>query len=249
MSTLDQCRFTRVSLGITAAAIFAVTACSSDEDAEFEDVNSTSETEEQAEGEEIGTTSPSGTPTEANDSGNTQADDNSDDDETHESASEGPLDPADALETVEYEVPGEAGNTVTVGLHDLRVEGEVMLLELSFTGEFSNRDSNNIFMMFGGTAIYPELNDRENLKQYTVIGQGHDRWATDSTNSGHQYESGQTAPYWAYYAAPVDEIDTLTVSVIPGAVEFEDVEIDWDGQTPGGSSDDTDENGTDEDGQ
>ncbi|ROR73500.1 hypothetical protein [Bogoriella caseilytica] len=198
----------------------ALTACGNDgqQDADFEDAPAQEES-----------TAPDPEPTaDPEDQDNEDDDaDNRDDTDDRDDAGEaiGPLDPQDAIETISYELPGDSSTTVDVGLHGLRVEGEVMLLELSFTGQFYGNNPMNIYAMMGGS-VYPELNDREHLKQYTVIGTGHDRWSTPSTNAGHRYESGQTAPYWAYYAAPVDDIDTITVTVIPGAVEFEDVEIE-----------------------
>ncbi|GAA1188780.1 hypothetical protein GCM10009674_30370 [Nesterenkonia xinjiangensis] len=232
----DQDWLPRAGLGVTALAALTLTGCASGEDLELEDDESTSHDEGAEEAGE--TADPQGAADEdgagvdeedldADPTGAAEGD--GDAPEEDDTASAGPLDPDDAIEAIAYEVPGESSSTIDVGLHDLRVEDDVMLLELSFTGDFAGDDAKNIYTMFSRTAVYPELNDRENLTQYTVIGDSHNRWATDSTNSGVQYESGQTAPYWAYYPAPVDDIETIAVTVVPGAVEFEDVEIDWDG--------------------
>lgn len=133
--------------------------------------------------------------------------------------------PEDAIETMTYDPAVRDLESVTVGLHSLRVEDDVMLLELSFTpeGGSSTYGFNNFNQ---GRALVPVLNDRENLKQYRVIGSGGNRWASDSTTASTQIESGQTVMFHAYYAAPEDDIETINVSVIEGLVEFEDVEIE-----------------------
>lgn len=230
----------KAGAGLALVGALALSACAPDDDpAAFEETEpasadeSTEEATAEEEPEDEETEEPEGnTETESDlesedEDDMPEGEDEGADGAEDNDASTGPLDPEDAIETVVYEVPGESGTTIEVGLHDLRIVDEVMLLELSFTGEFYGEDAQNIYNMFNLVAIYPELNDRENLKQYTVIGSGQNRWSTPSTNSGQAYESGQTAPYWAYYAAPVDDIDTITVTVLPGAIEFEDVEIDW----------------------
>lgn len=234
---------------LAAVTVLTLTACAPDEDsAEFEDPEQVTQTQE--DDEETVTDEPEDADDaedEAAAAGNADEDSAAEDESNEQtegaSSSTGPLNPEDAIETITHEVPGDSSTSVEVGFHGLRVEGEVMLLELSFTGEFYGSQPMNVYSMLGGTAIYPELNDRQNLKQYTVIGSGHNRWSTPATNSASHYESGQTAPYWAYYAAPVDDIETITVSVIPGSVEFEDVEIEWGESDPGGTADDDAEDG------
>ncbi len=139
-----------------------------------------------------------------------------------------PVGPDDAIETIVYQLPGADERdeaTVTVGLHALRVDGEVTVLELSFTPEFRGEDTYSIYEMNGGNRISPVLNDRENLKQYTVLGgSGYDGWATDSGPLQPEVASGQTLRYWAHFAAPEDDIDTLSVGV--GPVEFENVTLE-----------------------
>ncbi|MCM3660733.1 hypothetical protein M3148_06955 [Georgenia satyanarayanai] len=135
--------------------------------------------------------------------------------------------PEDALDTVVYALPGADERddaTVTVGLHSLRVEGEAMRLELSFTPDFQGDGSYNIYSLNNQNRLAPVLNDRVNLKQYTLLRDGTEEWATNTTNSGLRAASGETLRYWAYFAAPEDDIDTLSVGV--GMVEFDDVAIE-----------------------
>lgn len=101
-----------------------------------------------------------------------------------------------------------------------------MLLELSFTPE-GGRDSTYGFNNFSqGRGISPLLNDRENLKQYSVLSSGGNGWSSDTSVTSTQVESGQSIMYYAYYAAPEDDIDTINITVIDGLVEFADAEIE-----------------------
>ncbi|GAA1450113.1 hypothetical protein ACFP47_01855 [Nesterenkonia lacusekhoensis] len=231
--TPAQTTLLRGGLGTAALAMLTLTACSADEPAEFEEGEPAGQVEETSEEDLEESEAPE--------------QDEEADDESGSAGQEGPLDPEDAIETIVYEVPGESSNSVEVGLHSLRVVDEVMLLELSFTGEFYDRDEHAVFGMFGGENLYPVLNDRQNLKQYTLLGPSEwDTWSTDVGASSLRYESGQTAPYWGYYSTPIDDIDSITVTVVPGAIEFEDVEIDWDGNEPRGSEGSEDEESEDE---
>ena len=138
----------------------------------------------------------------------------------------GPVGPDDAVQTITFDLPGADPReeaTVTVGLHSLRVEGEVMALELSFTPEFKGDGTYGIYDMHDDVAIHPVINDRANLKQYTVLG-GYNGWQTDTGPLAPEARSGQTLQYWGYFAAPEDDIDTVSVGV--GMVEFTDVTIE-----------------------
>lgn len=140
-----------------------------------------------------------------------------------------PVGPEDALHTITYDLPGadeRAEATVTVGLHSLRQEGEVLALELSFTPHFRGDGEYSIYEMHDRNSITMVLNDRQNLKQYTVLGSGGGSrgWQTDTGPLNPAAKSGQTLMYWAYFAAPEDDIDTISVGV--GQVEFTDVVIE-----------------------
>ncbi|WP_152187818.1 hypothetical protein [Georgenia satyanarayanai] len=216
-------RRTFASLSLAVLATATLTACGGDEPADFETEQPTAEqTTEAAE----------------SDSADQEPEDKDplaeDKDEDQTAAASGSAvrtvaGPEDAIETAVFDVPGADERdeaTVTVGLHSLRVEGEVMVLELSITPEFRGDDTMRLWHMFGNSRVQPVLNDRENLKQYTVIGSqgGNTGWATDDSGNGHRYSSGQTVSYTAHFAAPEDDIDTINVSV--NLVEFPDVTIE-----------------------
>lgn len=221
-------RRTLATVALAALTAATLTACGDDEPAEFEAEQETVEQETE------GSTGPA-TDDKEQTAGDEQAEDKATD-EAEEGATSG-TEPAgnalntpdNAVETVTFEIPGADERdeaTVTVGLHGLRVEGEVMVLELSFTPEFRNDDELSLYHMFGRRLMLPVLNDRENLKQYTVLGAvgGSDGWATSNSGRGPRVGSGQSLQYWAHFAAPEDDIDSIHVAF--GLVEFADVAIE-----------------------
>lgn len=132
--------------------------------------------------------------------------------------------PEDALETIAYDLSD--GTTVTLGLHSLRVEGELMILELSFTPEIGATGTADLFTLNRGSRIGPLINDRVNLRQYQVLTDSDGVWATGSGPGGPRAAGGQTLTWTGHYAAPIDDIDTLTIAVTAGVVEFTDVRIE-----------------------
>lgn len=213
-------------VALFAATVLTVSACGDDDTAEFDSAaqqaGETQADETQAEGD--ADTEASESPMRAEDTDDVAAggDAGTGDEESGNEYIRGP---EDAVESQAYDVPGH-DLEVTVGLHTLRVEGDVMLLELSFTpeGDEGGRHGFNNFSQ--GRGVEPVLTDRENLKQYTVVGSGGDRWASDSSVTSTQVEPGQTVMFYAYYSAPQDDIDTVDVTVIDGFVMFDDVEIE-----------------------
>lgn len=175
-------------------------------------------------------------------------------------------DPDEALQTVTYAMTGPTEGEITMALQGLEVGEEGMLITVTFIPEYEqgdepahfvedmhNPDNANIV-----NYLLPVVSDRDNLKAYYVpldnparAGGG---WGTGSdnawaTNVNHHVHSGEALTMWAYVPAPQDDIDTVDVSMVPGAPEFRDVEIDWGDHSPAdhGGSGGADEDGTDED--
>lgn len=111
------------------------------------------------------------------------------------------------------------GGQLEVAVHHLTVDGDFMEMELSFTPEFEGDAITTHAMM--GHFFRPGLNDRENLKRYTVV----DGWMSGSGAAGTRLESGQSIFRWYYFAAPEDDIDSINVTVIAGAAEIGNVPI------------------------
>lgn len=227
-------RHTLAPIATAALLIGTLTGCTNDDPAEFETATEpvTSTPEGRDDGAAEGDDENEGEETETADGGAAAAGRDEEENERDGSASDGEPTPAssvrgpdEAIETITYDLPEDSAEVI-VGLHTLRVEGEVMLLELSFTPQ-NGRGTYGFNNLNQGRTLMPLLNDRENLKQYSVLGSGGNRWASNTTVSGTRIENGQTIMYYAYYAAPEDDIDTINISVIDGLVEFTDAEIEW----------------------
>lgn len=171
----------------------------------------------------------------------------------------------DAVQTITYPVEGYDGE-ITMGLLPLAVQGESMQVTVVFEPQFDNEDDSVEFSdLHGETSpvLAPVVNDRENMKAYNVPrettnphvqGGG---WIPGQFASGTwasaigdvEVSSGGQYVHWANFPAPEDDIDTVDVAVVPGAQEFQDVQINW-GETQPGSVDtgDTTEDENDDDG-
>ena len=141
------------------------------------------------------------------------------------------IDPADAVDTISYTLPtDEIDGTMTVGLHHLIQRGRTMELLLTYTPEFRESGTFSLWELHGGnhSNVPPALFDRENLKRYDILRDG-GTWDSaeiwNSKQAEHKLASGDTQAYWATFAAPEDDIDTINIA-IPGAPEFEDVPIE-----------------------
>ncbi|MGO2194055.1 MAG: hypothetical protein ACTH43_15635 [Brachybacterium sp.] len=203
-------------LALTSLAALSMTACSGGGDeAEFEDPADEPTADEQADGSD------------ASDGGGQEHPSQ----EADEAEPAAVIDPADAVDTISYTLPsGDIDGTMTVGLHHLRVRGDTMELLLTFTPEFTEPGAFTLWELHGEnhSNVGPALFDRVNLKRYDIL-RTNGSWDTEgvwnSKQAVHELASGDTQAYWANYAAPVDEIDTVNVG-IPAGPEFEDVPIE-----------------------
>lgn len=207
----------QAAAGITALAALTLTACASDpEPAGFTDPTESSG--EQSEQAAQATESSTGG---GQDGGSADA----------EVAAASMVDPADADQTLTYEIPsGEIDGTMTVGLHHLQQNGETLELMLTFTPEFQGEDVHTLWELHAkkNSLVAPSLYDRENLKRYSILqtsgGNWDERnWATPPGDT--ELASGQTQAYYANFAAPEDQIDSLNVG-LPGGGEFDAVTIE-----------------------
>lgn len=228
--------------GVLAFAALALTACAPDDNAaEFEDAEAVSQSEDETEdqsGDDTDTEPSEGETESERSEADSGAEPGAADGAAENSsdavaqASEGPIDPADALQTVEYNIPAsDIDGSITLGLHHLQVKDSTMELLLTFTPEFSSGGVNNLYNLHGnnGGLANPALFDRENLTRYSALRADSESWSTHVV--GPRVSSGETIVYWANYAVPEVDIETINVG-IPAAPEFEDVEIDWGDSEP-----------------
>lgn len=130
---------------------------------------------------------------------------------------------------VEQTVPvgGSAEDTVTVGVQSLVVEGDIMTLTLVYTPRFGSIDEDYDLSLYDvlspDSATRPKLLDRTNLKEYSIISDGGDHWATETI--GFDAPNGEPVVYWAVYAAPQDDIDVMDIRISQAWPEFTGVPI------------------------
>ena len=137
------------------------------------------------------------------------------------------IDPDDVIVEQTVALPTNPNNEVTWGVLSLRVEGEVMTLRLAVTPQFGTRSASEAVTLYDTmqrTTFLPVLVDMENLKEYSVITDLPHYWRSDPV--GTQAVNGQTMLAWAVFAAPEDDIDTITVRIADWWPPFVDVPIE-----------------------
>lgn len=238
----------KAGAGLALVGALALSACAPDDDpADFEETEPAS-AEELAEEEQEDQT---GSETAAEDDGTagdeeaendddsaqdleTEGDDAAADEEDDDPAGEegsGAIDPEDAVETVTYPIAhDDVDGEITVGFHHLRVEDQTMELLLTYTPEFDDHGTYNLWHLHNRNhaMVAPALYDRENLKRYNILRSGGDfdagHWATNQADV--DLASGETQAYWANFAVPEDDIAAINIGM-PVGPEFKDMEIDW----------------------
>lgn len=220
--------------GVALAGLLTLTACSGEADpAEFTD-NPTGAAQDAGNDGGSGTEAGSGASDGSSDpasAGGETAGEGTGEGGDAPGAQSSTVDPADAMETITYDIPNaEIDGTMTVGLHHLERRGQTMELLLTFTPEFTGHEAYSLWDLHAKNhaLVPPALFDRENLKRYDILRYtgGYDNGAHwSSTQAEIDLASGDTQSYWATFAAPEDEIDTINVAV-PAGPEFQDVKIE-----------------------
>ena len=242
--TVDRLRLLRAGAGLALIAALGLTACAPDEDsAAFDDSEPASDQEQDdsAADEDEPDEEPESDADGENEDDAADEDEGGEDDADGEEDNadgatgavdtpEGPINPDDAVDTVSFSIPREdIEGTITVGVHELRVNDNTMQLLLSYTPEFGEHETYTMHHLMGDTSAHPSLTDRENLKRYSVLRprQSASPWATIMGGAGLSLADGETMLYWGNYPVPEDDIETVNVSVFNAAPELEDVEIEW----------------------
>lgn len=124
-------------------------------------------------------------------------------------------------------IPGTE-DEITIGVHSLVVEDEVMVLRLIFTPNFASigpDDTISLYEMMLPLTNYfvPVLGDRENLKEYFTINGPISRWSSDVVRT--QAVNGEPMVWWGVYSAPQDDVDSFSLRVFDGFPEFENVPV------------------------
>ena len=122
-----------------------------------------------------------------------------------------------------YKIPGSQDKT-TFGVLSLKVQGKTMVLKMAMTPYFastSQSETVNLFEMAGEQTMWPRLEDRANLKEYSIIASH--QWASDVVST--KAANGEPAVWWGVYAAPEDDIKAVDIRVMDGMPEFTNVPI------------------------
>ena len=122
--------------------------------------------------------------------------------------------PDDAVAELTVTLPTSPEDEVTWGVLPLRVEGEVMTLRLAVTPNFGSVGENasiSLYDCMQRASFAPVLVDLEHLKEYSVIRDTGLPWVSDPVYT--KAVNGQTMLAWAVYAAPQDDINTITVRI------------------------------------
>lgn len=227
-----------------ALSLLLLSGCSPDDSAEFAETESTEAgaAEEQSTAEAAGTSEDVETAEDSVEPTDEPTDEAGNEDAA--SAGEaGGVRHADALQSITYPALGTDGE-ITAGLQGLTIDGETMLLELTFVADYDESAGTMTFNELhglgdqaGNAHIAPVIHDRQNTKSYHVLSTDSHRlasyrgstafgdtiWSTEVNN--RELAPGQTLYVWAVYAAPQDDIEAVSVSFDPGAPEFQDVQL------------------------
>ena len=190
----------RAALSAAAAALaLTLTACTSGDDAEDPNPEST-ETQEadQESGEAAGSTEDTG------------------------SAEAAGLDPNDlpdpvASQEIPATVEGDDTATMTVELFPLKRQGETVVAQFAFTVNSDKADEDDdgddLYGYLGGSWT-PFLVDSQNLRKHNVLDKFPQRAQTNIQQT--TFKPGQSHYAFAVFAAPPPDVDEVEVSVVDG---------------------------------
>ena len=122
--------------------------------------------------------------------------------------------------------PPGTNDKVNIGVQSLQVEGQTMTLQLVLTPEFtsiSDSEAVSIYAATGSTRFNPKLIDRENLKEYSLISDTGQDWATNRATT--KTTNHEPVIWWGFYAAPEDNNDAFELRVLDAMAEFTDVPV------------------------
>lgn len=122
-------------------------------------------------------------------------------------------------------VSGDPEATMEVSLYSLQRDGSTVVGTYSFTvhSEDGDDDARWIYHYLGDASWAPFLVDTTNLTRHDVLGESATRAMTDF--QGAKFRPGTTFYAYASFAAPPEGVTTMTAYVVDGAPAIPDVEI------------------------
>ena len=146
-----------------------------------------------------------------------------------EAAADAGIDPAappQPLASVTMPGAGSIGNTeptdITLDLLSLRRDGDLLVLNLAFTPD-KGKPTN--YYGWTGTGWAPQVIDTTNLKVHDVVETASGPVSTGTGPAGTSVGGGQTLYLYAVFAAPPQDVKTVTVKPADGAPAFTGVTI------------------------
>lgn len=228
----------RAFVPLALAAALALSACSGEEPAQFEETAQgasaagADETTDKAEADDAADDRPSADDAgvaatgEAPGSGDEASQET--DDVSGQSAAAAGIDPQTlgdpiATVTIPAVVEGDPDATMEVSLYSLVRDGNTVVGTYSFRVDSDEERERWIYHYLGGASWRPFLVDTVNLNRHDVLGEGAHLAATDG--QGAQFRPGTTFYAYASFAAPPPDVTTMTAYLVDGAPAIPDVEI------------------------
>lgn len=210
---------TTVTLALALAGALALSGCSQDDTATFDDPS-------------VQDVSPEGADEEAatDSADSTNGDSSEQNDVTQESATAAGVEPSSlgdpvASATIPAVVVSDPEATMEVSLYSLTRDGESLIGLFSFRVDSADGadEPEWLYTYFGGQVWRPHLINTTDLARHDVLSEGSTSASTES--QGVQFQPGQTFYAYAAFAAPSADITTMTVSLADGAPAITGVPI------------------------
>lgn len=158
-----------------------------------------------------------------------QADaDSTEDDVTAQSAAAAGIDLTDLGEpigtaTIPAVISDDPDATMDFSLYELRRDGETVIATYSVLVHSDTTDARWIYEYLGAQSWFPFLVDPVNLNRHDVLGSAGQWVMTDS--QGARFRPGQTLYAMAVFAAPPEDVTTMTAQIVEGAPALTEVPI------------------------
>lgn len=173
---------------------------------------------------ESATASTSGTGSTSSDGDATPADDI---DAAAQDAGIDPTSPPQPISTVT--MPGRPldGDPVdlTVDLFSLKRQGDLLVLTIGITPDADADSKSLAYLGWTGTTWSPQLVDTTNLKVHRVVEADGSKVSSSTGATSTQVGPGQTLYLYAVFAAPPQDVTTMTVKPADGAPAITGVKI------------------------
>lgn len=128
--------------------------------------------------------------------------------------------------TIPAAVDRDPEATMDVSLYSLRRDGNTLVAVYSFTvHSVQEGTSRSLFSYLGSNYWTPFLVDTTNLARHDVLGGGDRSSLTMTSDTGNRFSPGPAFFAYASFAAPPDDVTTMTVHLVDGAPGIPDVEI------------------------